>query len=131
MGCCCACSDDKPDKGSYDPSHSGPTKERHCTDVFCLLLLAVFLAGWSFIAVYAFLYGNLAQLVYPSNSAGQIILYFNNSAGQIFFLSLFAKILGTFFACHQTVFIFELRDCTHEDVILFCVFPLREFKMQF
>jgi choline transporter-like protein 2/4/5 len=73
MGVCCCgsgSSDDEPDKKGYDPSHSGPAKERHCTDIICLILLAIFLAGWGFIAIYAFLNGNLAQLIYPSNSAG-------------------------------------------------------------
>jgi hypothetical protein len=71
MGCCCDGSSVKPGKAKYDPSHSGPTKERHCTDVPCLLLLVAFLVGWGGVAIFSFVHGNPAQLVYPSNSKGR------------------------------------------------------------
>jgi hypothetical protein len=70
MGCCCCDTSDEPKKGRYDPSHRGPTKERHCTDVPCLLLLAAFLAAWAGISIFSFINGNPALLIYPSNSEG-------------------------------------------------------------
>ena len=58
------------DEVDHDPSHTGPIKNRSCTDVLCLLLLLVFAVGWGVISVYAFLHGNPVQLIYPSNSKG-------------------------------------------------------------
>eukprot|EP00090_Calanus_glacialis_P041007 TRINITY_DN7188_c0_g1_i2.p1 TRINITY_DN7188_c0_g1~~TRINITY_DN7188_c0_g1_i2.p1 ORF type:complete len:720 (-),score=98.82 TRINITY_DN7188_c0_g1_i2:192-2351(-) len=60
------------DEVDYDPSHKGPNKSRSCTDVICLLLLVVFCVIWGGVAVYAFSRGNPFQLIYPSNSEGEI-----------------------------------------------------------
>ncbi|XP_023337602.1 choline transporter-like protein 4 [Eurytemora carolleeae] len=49
-----------------------PTKSRSCTDVLCLLLFLAFLGGWGAISYIAFSQGNPLQIVYPSNSSGQI-----------------------------------------------------------
>ena len=60
------------EESEYDPPHHGPIKDRSCTDVLCLLLLIAFAAVWGVISVYAFANGNPVQLIYPSNSRGQI-----------------------------------------------------------
>jgi len=60
------------DEVDYDPSHKGPNQKRSCTDVICLLLLLIFCVVWCFVAAYAFSRGNPFQLIYPSNSEGEI-----------------------------------------------------------
>jgi len=64
--------DEYADEVDYDPSHKGPNEKRSCTDVICLLLLVVFCVVWGAVAVYAFSRGNPFQLIYPSNSEGEI-----------------------------------------------------------
>jgi len=49
-----------------------PMKNRGCTDVVCLLLFSVFLAGWGGVSYMAFTTGNPELIVYPSNSSGFI-----------------------------------------------------------
>jgi choline transporter-like protein 2/4/5 len=56
----------------YDPSNRGPNSKRGCTDVPCLLLLLAFIGGWIGVGAYSFTFGNPAQLIYPSNSEGEI-----------------------------------------------------------
>ena len=57
---------------SYDPSDQGPNSKRQCTDIPCLLLLFIFIGAWAAIGAYSFSFGNPAQLIYPSNSEGEI-----------------------------------------------------------
>ena len=72
------------DEDDYDPSDSGPIKDRSCTDVVCLLLFIVFIVGWGIISTYAFINGNPAQLIYPSDSRG-LYLYLRGLQRQITF----------------------------------------------
>ena len=48
------------------------SRSRSCTDVLCLALFLVFLGGWVAIGVLGFMKGDPDQLVYPSNSRGEI-----------------------------------------------------------
>ncbi|XP_037707613.1 choline transporter-like 2 [Drosophila subpulchrella] len=53
----------------YDRNFTGPRqKDRSCTDVPCLLLFALFLAGWGYIAHYAITRGDLNLLLVPTDS---------------------------------------------------------------
>jgi len=54
------------------PTPTGPVKSRSCTDVLCVLLFLVFVAGWAGVGIIGFQAGNPEQLVYPSNSEGEI-----------------------------------------------------------
>ena len=69
---CCSGDDNEEDQVDYDPANKGPNNKRSCTDIICLLLMIVFCVVWFGIAVYAFANGNPFQLVYPSNSEGEI-----------------------------------------------------------
>ena len=70
MGECCGGEEEHTE--SYDPSNKGPNSNRRCTDVLCLGLLFVFLGAWTGVGIYSFSFGNPAQLIYPSNSEGEI-----------------------------------------------------------
>lgn len=48
------------------------TKNRSCTDVLCILLFLVFAGGWIGVGILGLLGGDPEQLVYPSNSRGEI-----------------------------------------------------------
>ena len=48
------------------------TKNRSCTDLFCLVLYLVFLAGWVGVAVVAFIDGDPEKILYPTDSTGSI-----------------------------------------------------------
>ncbi|XP_017472269.1 PREDICTED: CTL-like protein 2 [Rhagoletis zephyria] len=53
----------------YDRNFRGPEwRNRSCTDVPCLLIFIIFLAGWGFIAQYAVRNGDLNKLVVPTDS---------------------------------------------------------------
>jgi len=54
------------------PTPTGPMKNRSCTDVLCVLLFLVFVAGWVGVGIIGLRAGNPEQLVYPSNSEGEI-----------------------------------------------------------
>lgn len=54
------------------PVPTGPAKRRSCTDILCVLIFLVFIAGWVGVGVIGFQGGNPEQLVYPSNSNGEI-----------------------------------------------------------
>ena len=43
------------------------TKDRHCTDAPCLALYLLALAAWVAVAVVAFMDGEPAQLLYPTD----------------------------------------------------------------
>ena len=43
------------------------TKDRHCTDAPCLVLYLLALAAWVAVAVVAFMDGEPAQLLYPTD----------------------------------------------------------------
>ncbi|KAH8306254.1 hypothetical protein KR018_005316 [Drosophila ironensis] len=56
----------------YDRNFTGPRqRDRSCTDVPCLLIFALFLAGWGFIAQYAIKHGDLNELMVPTDSLNQ------------------------------------------------------------
>ncbi|XP_069697989.1 choline transporter-like 2 isoform X2 [Periplaneta americana] len=55
----------------YDPTFRGPLNKRSCTDVICLLLFLAFIGGWVFVGIYAFMYGDPARLVKPTDSTGR------------------------------------------------------------
>ena len=53
----------------------GPVRSRNkrsCTDVLCLALFTVFIGGWVAVGVLGFINGRPEQLIYPSNSRGEI-----------------------------------------------------------
>ena len=56
--------------GKKDPVNIA--KSRSCTDILCILLFLVFLGGWVGVGVLGFLHGDPEQLIYPSNSRGEI-----------------------------------------------------------
>lgn len=56
----------------FDPSFSGPIKNRSCTDVLCLLIFVIFLIGWAVVAGYAFYHGDPDTLIDPTDSQGDI-----------------------------------------------------------
>ena len=56
--------------GKKDPVNIA--KSRSCTDILCILLFLVFLGGWVGVGVFGFLHGDPEQLIYPSNSRGEI-----------------------------------------------------------
>ena len=56
--------------GKKDPVNIA--KSRSCTDILCILLFLVFLGGWVGVGVFGFLHGDPEQLIYPSNSHGEI-----------------------------------------------------------
>jgi len=68
-GCC---NGEEEDEVDYDPANKGPNEKRSCTDILCLLLLLIFCFIWFGVAIYAFSRGNPFQLIYPSNSEGEI-----------------------------------------------------------
>lgn len=53
-------------------AHFVSYKDRHCTDVFCLILFFVFLFIYIFIAVLAIIQGNPNSLIEPSDSLGNL-----------------------------------------------------------
>lgn len=56
----------------YDRNFQGPRqRDRSCTDVPCLILFALFLAGWGFIAQYAINNGDLNKLMWPTDMYNQ------------------------------------------------------------
>lgn len=66
--CCCGGKQREP--LPYDPEFDGPLKRRSCTDVICLLIFAVFVAGWVGIGIYAYRNGDPSTLLVPKDSAG-------------------------------------------------------------
>nr|XP_043067755.1 choline transporter-like 2 [Drosophila bipectinata]XP_043067756.1 choline transporter-like 2 [Drosophila bipectinata] len=85
----------------YDRNFQGPRqKNRSCTDVPCLLLFVLFLAGWGFIAHYAIKNGDLNQIMSPTDS-------FNRKCG------LDSGVLGK-----DNLFFFDLGKCINPSVPL-------------
>ncbi|XP_064616892.1 choline transporter-like protein 2 [Liolophura sinensis] len=56
----------------YDPTFKGPIKNRSCTDVICCILFFIFLAGMVACSALGFIHGNPIQLIYPTDSEGNI-----------------------------------------------------------
>jgi len=50
----------------------GPTRDRKCTDVICLILFLVFIAAWAIVAFYAAVNGDINRVIYPTDSQGRI-----------------------------------------------------------
>ena len=55
-----------------EPRPARRQDRRSCTDVLCLALFLVFIGGWVGVAILGFLNGRPEQLIYPSNSRGEI-----------------------------------------------------------
>lgn len=56
----------------FDRNFQGPRqRDRSCTDVPCLILFALFLTGWGFIAHYAWHHGELDKLTWPTDMLNQ------------------------------------------------------------
>ena len=51
-------------------SKRGPIKDRSCTDIICLALFLVFIAGLVVISIFAYTNGNPRLLLYPVDSDG-------------------------------------------------------------
>lgn len=47
-------------------------RKRSCTDIVCLLLFIVFLCAWGFVAYMGFKDGNIQQVIYPTDSQGNV-----------------------------------------------------------
>ncbi|XP_016977108.2 choline transporter-like 2 [Drosophila rhopaloa] len=78
----------------YDRNFTGPRqRDRSCTDVPCLLLFALFLAGWGFIAQFAIKTGDLNKLLVPTDS-------FNRKCG-----------MDSGVINKQNLFFFDLNQC--------------------
>ncbi|XP_046423032.1 choline transporter-like 2 isoform X1 [Neodiprion fabricii] len=60
------------DRMQFDPKYRGPLKGRSCTDCFCLIIFSAFVVGWAVIGYYAYTYGDIDTLVYPTDSEGRI-----------------------------------------------------------
>ncbi|XP_065576123.1 choline transporter-like protein 2 isoform X1 [Artemia franciscana] len=54
------------------PRPMGPVKNRSCTDIICLLLFLFFLGGWGIVGYFAFTTGHPEQLIYPTDSNGNL-----------------------------------------------------------
>ncbi|XP_041463983.1 choline transporter-like protein 1 isoform X1 [Lytechinus variegatus] len=68
MGCACLGSPtDEPDSGRLNPK-----KERHCTDILCMLLFICFWIGMFLIAGYAVVFGNVLRVVFGYDSYGNV-----------------------------------------------------------
>ena len=50
---------------------ASPIHRRSCTDILCLLLWLVFVAGWAAVAAFVFTQGDPDLLLHPTNSAGE------------------------------------------------------------
>ena len=55
-----------------EPGPARRQNKRSCTDVLCLALFTVFIGGWVGVGILGFLQGQPEQLLYPSNSRGEI-----------------------------------------------------------
>jgi len=53
----------------------GPTKDRSCTDVLCLLVFVAFLIGWGVVGYFGFTLGDPERLVHPTDSNGLVCGY--------------------------------------------------------
>jgi len=56
----------------YDPSFSGPIKNRSCTDLICCLIFTLYIAGMLIVGVLAFIWGNPMSLLNPTDSQGNV-----------------------------------------------------------
>ena len=83
------------------PAPTGPVKNRSCTDIICVLLFLVFVCGWVGVGVIGFQSGNPEQLVYPSNSEGEICGRKENEGkpNLLFFDLTKCLSLGALFGC--------------------------------
>ena len=97
-------------------SKRGPIKDRSCTDIICLALFLVFIAGLVVISIFAYTNGNPRLLLYPVDSDGNrfafgsVFLAFGSFLLAIgsFFLAFGCSFLA-FFVCRpicQTIYIF-------------------------
>jgi choline transporter-like protein 2/4/5 len=55
-----------------DPTHFAGYKQRHCTDVLCLILFIIFIVIYGFISILAISQGNPTSLIQPSDSLGNL-----------------------------------------------------------
>jgi choline transporter-like protein 2/4/5 len=51
---------------------SGIDRKRGCTDVICLCLFLAFVGGWIFVGYFAYREGDVAKVIYPTDSKGRI-----------------------------------------------------------
>lgn len=64
--------EDMGDKLVAPPDFHGPTHNRKCTDVFCLLLLIICWAVMTFLGVQALMNGDVRLILYPLDYAGNV-----------------------------------------------------------
>ncbi|KAJ8039264.1 Choline transporter-like protein 2 [Holothuria leucospilota] len=57
---------------SYDPSFKGPLHNRSCTDIICLILFIIYIAGMVAVAIIGFISGDPRRLIYPTDSNGTV-----------------------------------------------------------
>jgi len=72
----------------------GPVKARSCTDILCLGLFLACLAGWAGVAVIGFQHGKPEQLIYPTNSLGEVCGRGDNEAKPSLFFHDLMKCLN-------------------------------------
>ncbi|CAG0884688.1 unnamed protein product [Darwinula stevensoni] len=78
----------------------GPSKNRSCTDVICLIIFTVFMLGWISIGVYAVIFGDPSRLIHPTNSKGQKCGYDHGLENKSYLV------------------FFDLTKCFHPDVLI-------------
>lgn len=64
--------EDMGDKLVAPPDFHGPTHDRKCTDVFCLLILVISWAAMTFLGVQALMSGDPRLLLYPLDFEGNV-----------------------------------------------------------
>jgi len=52
--------------------YQGPTRDRKCTDVVCLIIFLAFIFAWAIVAFYAAAKGDINRVIYPTDSQGRI-----------------------------------------------------------
>jgi len=80
-------------------------EKRHVTDCGCIILFLAFLGGWIFVAVMAFKDGNIAQVLYPSDSQGNICGTNN-------------KLSGVDLSSRKYLLFFDLTQCFNADTVV-------------
>lgn len=78
----------------------GPIKNRSCTDIICLLLFILFIAGFVIISIFAYMNGNPRLLLYPVDTEG-------NRCG----LAPADKSIGVDFLKMPFLHFFDLSEC--------------------
>ncbi|XP_016072286.1 PREDICTED: choline transporter-like protein 5 isoform X2 [Miniopterus natalensis] len=58
------------DSREFDPDFKGPVAKRSCTDVLCCMVFIVFITGYIFLGLIAWVHGDPRRVAYPTDSKG-------------------------------------------------------------